>query len=290
MDVHVDLMRARGRSRQPDAPRSQHIARLLAEGADTRTVITVVAIIGSTEESAVDPLHDITCSCATNSERSRIHHSCGCGLGRVFRLDPARARGLRLSSGAPAHPHPARSLAPIPETPMDDYVVRQYLVLGEPDSITVDPHKAGYTPYPAGGLATAMQYAQPCVAEVAGGFPLRRTRRSAYMESKAASREPRPRLSTCPISIWPTRQGYGHLLEQCIFSKEAYARLRRWRAGGPFVSPLFSAFRPRRTAFPRRDRTAVAAHSRLVVDKPNTEIVEGRTRFLQAASGAIKPS
>ena len=38
---------------------------------------------------------------------------------------------------------------------MDDYVVRQYLVLGEADSITVDPHKAGYIPYPAGGLATA---------------------------------------------------------------------------------------------------------------------------------------
>ena len=35
---------------------------------------------------------------------------------------------------------------------MSTYVETQYKAFGSADSITIDPHKAGYVPYPAGGL------------------------------------------------------------------------------------------------------------------------------------------
>ena len=42
--------------------------------------------------------------------------------------------------------------APVPVLPMSDYVHKQYAHLLEADTITVDPHKTGYLPYPAGAL------------------------------------------------------------------------------------------------------------------------------------------
>ncbi|KAI4522848.1 PLP-dependent transferase [Schizophyllum commune Loenen D] len=40
----------------------------------------------------------------------------------------------------------------VPAITMREYSVRQFRALARADSITIDPHKAGYVPYPAGGL------------------------------------------------------------------------------------------------------------------------------------------
>jgi hypothetical protein len=129
-------------------------------------------------------------------------------------------------------------LAPIPETPMSQHVCAGYLALGEADSITVDPHKAGYIPYPAGGLCyrdsnmrNLVSLKSPVVFHGAadptvGVYGIEGSKPGAaaaavYMSHKA---------------IRPNRQGYGKLLEQCIFSsKKLYCRLRTMaRQGDPF--------------------------------------------------------
>ena len=106
---------------------------------------------------------------------------------------------------------------------------------------------------------------------------VRRTRRSAYMGSKAASQEHAAAAVYMSHKAIHGRRGesYGHLLEQCIFSsKKLYAMARP--EGRPIVSPLFSAFRPRRTAFSEKEIELQLQHIRHWFRRQaSTEIVEG---------------
>ena len=105
-----------------------------------RPVIAVVAVIGSTEESAVDPLRQII------DLRKYFREG---GLDFAVHCDAAWGGYFdsmyRDDDGG-------EDYDPAPAFPMSDYVRRQYAALGEAKSITVDPHKAGYVPYPAGAL------------------------------------------------------------------------------------------------------------------------------------------
>ncbi|WP_127534456.1 pyridoxal phosphate-dependent decarboxylase family protein [Paenibacillus kobensis] len=109
---------------------------------ERRPVIMAVSVIGSTEESAVDPLVDILA--VREQFRSRgldfmIHADCA--WGGYFAAILHEAEG-------PVHPYRNST----PALPMSEYVTNQYLALKHADSITIDPHKAGFIPYPAGGL------------------------------------------------------------------------------------------------------------------------------------------
>jgi glutamate/tyrosine decarboxylase-like PLP-dependent enzyme len=124
-------------------------------------VMQVTAVLGSTEESAVDPLADIL---AIRDEyramglEFSVHADGAWGgyfasllrapLGKpgeeetnVTRTETDAWRDLMLGDGERA---PGIMLSP--------YVMRQMLALPGADSITVDPHKAGFAPYPAGAL------------------------------------------------------------------------------------------------------------------------------------------
>jgi glutamate/tyrosine decarboxylase-like PLP-dependent enzyme len=124
-------------------------------------VMQVTAVLGSTEESAVDPLADIL---AIRDEyramglEFSVHADGAWGgyfasllrapLGKpgeeetnVTRTATDAWRALMLGDGKRA---PGIMLSP--------YVMRQMLALPGADSITIDPHKAGFAPYPAGAL------------------------------------------------------------------------------------------------------------------------------------------
>jgi len=111
-------------------------------------VLMVVAVIGSTEEGAVDPLADILQlreEFRLKGLEFEVHSDAAWGgyFASILRPDPhATAQELALEE---------RQLH-APAMSMSSYVAAQYEVLGQSDSITIDPHKAGYTPYPAGGL------------------------------------------------------------------------------------------------------------------------------------------
>ena len=112
-----------------------------------RPVIQVVAVVGSTEESAVDPLADVV---AVRDEYRRS------GLDFPIHVDAAWggyfASILRPAPGdaPPGEERDVRRYTPA--MTMSSYVETQYRAFPSADSITVDPHKGGYVPYPAGGL------------------------------------------------------------------------------------------------------------------------------------------
>ncbi|KAF9477346.1 PLP-dependent transferase [Pholiota conissans] len=120
-----------------------------------QAIFAVVAIIGSTEEGAVDPLDEIV------ELRKEFQAQ---GLSFIIHADAAwggyfasmlRDKPLHhTADGVPAPPTgevPARTHVPALSM-LKEYTLRQLDALNESDSITIDPHKSGYCTYPAGGL------------------------------------------------------------------------------------------------------------------------------------------
>ncbi|KAJ7302639.1 PLP-dependent transferase [Mycena albidolilacea] len=111
-------------------------------------VFAVVGIIGSTEEGCVDPLDEIL------DMRDEFEAK---GLCFLVHADAAWggyfASMIRERAGpigrAPKE-EPSRDF--VPTETLRPSTVRQFEALARTDSITIDPHKAGYIPYPAGGL------------------------------------------------------------------------------------------------------------------------------------------
>ncbi|HEY9343271.1 MAG TPA: pyridoxal-dependent decarboxylase [Hanamia sp.] len=112
-----------------------------------RPLMNVVVIIGTTEESAVDPLNEVL------SIREEYRKK---GLEFAIHADAAWGGYYKTMLNSSDESSPAyftllneKSMASLP---MSAYVTEQYKVLQLSDSITIDPHKSGYVPYPAGGL------------------------------------------------------------------------------------------------------------------------------------------
>ena len=118
---------------------------------DQQAVYAVVAIIGSTEEGAVDPVRGIL------ALRERFQAQ---GLSFVVHADAAW--GGYFCSMIPKDYTPDQTpvAAPqlgggegfVPDATLRAETQNELWALRHADSVTVDPHKAGYIPYPAGGL------------------------------------------------------------------------------------------------------------------------------------------
>ena len=123
---------------------SQALDMLLAESVRRRqAVYAVVAIMGTTEHGSVDPLSKILALRRKYQKRGLsflIHADAAWGGYFASMLVPNPTR-----SGCESHlDDPALFLSPCAE--------RELRHLRFADSITVDPHKSGYTPFPAGAL------------------------------------------------------------------------------------------------------------------------------------------
>jgi glutamate/tyrosine decarboxylase-like PLP-dependent enzyme len=106
----------------------------------------LMVVLGSTEQSAVDPLAQVV---AMREEYRKA------GLEFVIHVDAAWGGYFASLLREPAAEPGQASFSPVEDAPvlhMSEYVTAQYRALPEADSITIDPHKAGYIPYPAGGL------------------------------------------------------------------------------------------------------------------------------------------
>lgn len=110
-----------------------------------QAVYAIVAVIGTTEEGAVDPLVDIIA--LRNEYQAK-------GMSFVVHADAAWggyfASMIRLAPDS----MPARTGDRdfVPSASLRPATVTQLMALQYADSITIDPHKSGYIPYPAGGL------------------------------------------------------------------------------------------------------------------------------------------
>ncbi|WP_295445868.1 pyridoxal-dependent decarboxylase [uncultured Thiodictyon sp.] len=107
-------------------------------------VIAVVGVVGTTEEGAVDPMHELV---ALRDEFA--------GRGLTFCLHCDAAYGGYIASCFRAK---NGELRPLPVM-QDEYagwppadVYQSFTALQQVDSATIDPHKLGYVPYPAGAI------------------------------------------------------------------------------------------------------------------------------------------
>jgi glutamate/tyrosine decarboxylase-like PLP-dependent enzyme len=124
-----------------------HLKSTLESLRDGRTpVLTVVGVLGNTEFGTVDPIGDLVDlqeTFATQGTPFPIHIDAAWGgyLASVFRSeDGGMVSRKRLQKDF--HYFPSRT------------VYRAFDALSEVDSITVDPHKLGYVPYPAGAYVS----------------------------------------------------------------------------------------------------------------------------------------
>ncbi|KAH9884501.1 PLP-dependent transferase [Cubamyces lactineus] len=113
-------------------------------------VYAVVAIIGSTEEGSVDPLDKILAlkpKFAKQGLSFLVHADAAWGgyYASMLRERPVPMIGLPKEGEDPDRDF-------VPSITLRDSTVDQFKALAQTDSITIDPHKAGYIPYPAGAL------------------------------------------------------------------------------------------------------------------------------------------
>lgn len=111
---------------------------------ERRPVIAVVGVAGTTEEGAVDPMHELV---ALRREFA------GRGLGFSLHCDAAYGGYLAACFRSPRGDFRSQ------EEMQGEYggwpateVYKSYAALKDVDSITVDPHKLGFVPYPAGAI------------------------------------------------------------------------------------------------------------------------------------------
>ena len=185
-------------------------------------VMGVVAVMGSTELSAVDPLAEIV----ELRNEFRSH-----GLDFAIHADAAWG-GYFAALYRDAPPPPPDDLdhipGPVPVERFGEFVDRQYGALGHCDTITLDPHKSGYAPYPAGALChrdirsrDLISFSAPVVKhgenDPSVGF-------YGVEGSKPGAAAAGALLAHRVIGLH--KQGYGRLLGQCVWtSKRIYCRL-----------------------------------------------------------------
>ena len=180
-------------------------------------IIACVSVCGSTEESAVDRL-DLLCEVRSRAERElgvTFHlHSDACygGYAAAVTWDAAgrrkSAQQVRATSGI--------------NWPSDEWQ-KSMLALARTDSVSIDPHKLGFVPYPAGVLLVRDRRARDLVATdppyllpgnlsrtredlIAGRFSFEGTRPGAAAASVWLSHR------VIPLD----EKGYGHLIERTV--------------------------------------------------------------------------
>jgi glutamate/tyrosine decarboxylase-like PLP-dependent enzyme len=121
-------------------------------------ILACISVCGTTEESAVDRLDEIIEVRARAEQELGVTfhiHSDACYGGYAASLligaDGTRRDGKRIRKDIDA------------DFPSDEWVA-SIAALGGADSVTIDPHKLGYTPYPAGAIIFRDRRARELVA------------------------------------------------------------------------------------------------------------------------------
>lgn len=113
--------------------------------AERRPVIAVVSVLGTTEEGAVDLFDKV----AELRDEMRQH-----GLTFYHHCDAAWGGYVRtLFVGQEGHPvKTPTTIRKLTQTWPSDEIFESYSAVHRTDSVTIDPHKLGYIPYPCGTI------------------------------------------------------------------------------------------------------------------------------------------
>ncbi|KAG8949415.1 hypothetical protein FRC03_000356 [Tulasnella sp. 419] len=179
---------------------------------DKQAVYAVVALMGSTEQGAIDPLSEVL------EIRKKFEAR---GLSFVVHADAAWggyfASMLRERRRLRA-PRDGRGF--VPQLPLPRYTEKELLSLKDADSVTIDPHKSGYIPYPAGGL---------CYKDERMKYPVTWKSPIVYRDDQPFSMGvygiEGSKPGAAPVAAYLShevlglhREGYGALLGEAIFS------------------------------------------------------------------------
>ncbi len=224
------------------------INRALARG---MLPLAVVAIAGTTEEGAVDPVHEVLdlrheLEAASHGSfwlhvdaawsgylRSLFAPDAGSLANHILTVRRFVSRELDLSDGAYSKTLEIQW--------GDQEVLSAFLALSKADSITVDPHKMGYVPYPCGVVAFRNDRVRQFLAETAPYL-------ASTIQPDASKMEHTPPTSIGPYilegskpgaavaGVWLShrmipldRDGYGEIVRASILAaRELYERLVHW--------------------------------------------------------------
>ena len=198
-------------------------------------VLMVVVVLGSTEQSAVDPLATVI---AIREEYRKA------GLEFVIHVDAAWGGYFASLLREPAHDiveQPAHAgLQRTPVLQMSKYVTEQYQALPAVESITIDPHKAGYVPYPAGGLC----YRNSCMRNLVA-FLAPEVYHGGHIDASMGvfgieGSKPGAAAAGVYLShriIRPDKSGYGKILGKALFNSKRFfaAVITMAKRDDPFI-------------------------------------------------------
>ncbi|KAI0270023.1 pyridoxal phosphate-dependent transferase [Gloeopeniophorella convolvens] len=191
----------------------QALDMLLAECVKHRQAIyAVVAIMGTTEHGTVDPLSKILALRRKYQRR-----------GLSFLVHADAAWGGYFTSMLVPNPD-----APEGENPLDDptlflspYAENELRHLRLADSITIDPHKSGYAPYPAGALCYRdgrLRYMVTWTSPVIGSMEEGAAKMGVYGVEGS-------KTGAAPVAAWLGHEviglhkgGFGFLLGESVFT------------------------------------------------------------------------
>ncbi|MCH7944842.1 MAG: hypothetical protein IIC73_02330 [Armatimonadetes bacterium] len=139
--------------------------RLNAVEDEGRTVLAVVAVAGTTEEGAIDPIHEIVAVREQNEKDGRqsfwIHADAAYG-GYLRTMTVPERIGLGSPITTVKIDGEVRELdIYLPHDTACDALEQ----LGECDSVAIDPHKLGYVPYPAGAVCFKSDLVKPVLRQ-----------------------------------------------------------------------------------------------------------------------------
>lgn len=112
---------------------------------DRRPVIALVSVLGSTEEGAIDQIHKIVeLQPEVRQQGLTFYHHCDGAWGGYIRtlFFDAKNHFINTPSG----------IREITQTWPADEVFESYNAVRFANSVTIDPHKLGYIPYPCGAI------------------------------------------------------------------------------------------------------------------------------------------
>src|SRR5262245_17751931 len=226
-------------------------------------IIAVIAVVGTTEEGAIDPVNEII------KIRDEVKKKDGIsffihvdaaygGYARSVLLDSKNNGQVSSLGKVRRFVHCALEISenqvrrkdvswPEPE------VYRSLVAIGKADSVTIDPHKCGYIPYPAGvvvfknsGVRQLIRYDPPYFSYTPGiqvkQWLLEEGNETPLGSTILEGSKPGAAAAACWLThkIIPRDQkGYGALLGETIRgAQELYERLRLASAGEFVIYPI----------------------------------------------------
>jgi glutamate/tyrosine decarboxylase-like PLP-dependent enzyme len=181
-------------------------------------VLAIVSICGTTEEGSIDPLHRSTeCQEDWSREGASVWHHSDAAMGGFF-----AAMVHRDEKGTAADYDHA------PDHILSRDVYNGIIALSQADSITIDPHKFGYVPYPSGAILFREYRTRDFIAYPApylaadpqagfGGFIGQWTVEGSRPGAAAVSCY----LAQAVMPLEP--EGHGRLVRQCVVINKSIA-------------------------------------------------------------------